>query len=542
MKFLPHPRTIMTAILVVVLAIFGLGAVPVKAVDTSPGIPSGPNRFAEVTQEYTSYEWWLTSWANNSVLCSLKIDHEGLPTNSEIYAICGKTVYALWSATKPCAEGGVCRGYYLQFIKTAPATRKVKQALPPPTVTLTVDGCEPWNSSLRCDTLPKLIFMAEEPLEDQIITNVDGTIDGNPFSCASSCEMDLTPTNAEGMKVDFWANSSYGDTSELFHAQIRVAGSENQDELYWYVDVISSQWRGAPMAPCSLEWAAFPPVGGSQGWLSSPSQVEQLATDRSYGYLAAQLINRGVVDISLCTDGGIMDTGMASPCGMDAARPAVIDWQNRFDDVIFAASQDPAVPGYLLKSIFARESQFWPVQTNGKPEVGLGHMTDNGADTTLLWNHPFFNQFCPAVLDAASCKRGYANLQAVTQQRLRTALLASVNADCSTCALGIDMSKAENSIPVFANLLKANCVQTGKIVYNSYGGSPGSYANYEDLWRFTLVNYNAGSGCLILAIREVKKNNEPLDWQHLSSHLTPVCQPAIEYVSDVSTIPSTTRP
>jgi hypothetical protein len=542
MKFNLRPWSMATLPLIVMMATLALGTIPVEAVDNPPSTPSGPNRFADVSQEYTSYEWWVTSWANNSVLCNMKIDHEGLPTNLEISAICGKTVYALWSATKPCKTGGVCTGYYLQFVRTAPATRKVKQALPPPTVTLTVDGCEPWNSSLRCDTLPELVFTAIEPLDGQTITSVDGTIDSTPFSCVSSCELDLTPTKAEGMSLDFWANSSYGDTSQLFHSQIRVAGSQDPDDLYWYVDVISSQWRGAPMAPCSLEWGAFPPIGGPQGWLSSPSQVEQLATDRSYGYLAAQLINRGAVDISSCADGGILDSGMASPCGMDAARPAVIDWQNRFDDVIFAAAQDPSVPGYLLKSIFGRESQFWPIQTNGKPEVGLGHMTDNGADTTLLWNHPFFTQFCPSVLDPASCTRGYANLQAVTQQRLRTALLASVNADCPTCALGIDMSKAEYSIPVFANLLKAECVQTGKIVYNSYGGSPGSYADYEDLWRFTLVNYNAGSGCLILAIRETQAADEPLDWQHLSSHLTPVCKPSRDYVSDLGTILTVSPP
>ena len=536
MKYIFHPRFLLTAILIIVLASVGLGVIPVQAVDTIPNTPTGPNRFADVAQEYTSYEWWLTSWTNNAVLCSLKVDHEGIPTNSEIYTICGNTVYSLWTGTKTCPEGGVCGGYYLQFIKTALATRKVKQALPPPSVTLTVGGCEPWNSSLRCDSLPLLILTAEEPLEGQTITSLDGTIDGTPFTCASSCQLNLTPTSAEGMKLEFWANSSYGDTSELFNAQIRVAGSSNPDELFWYVDVISSQWRGSPMAPCSLDWSAFPPVGGPPGWLSSPLQMEQLVTDRSYGYLAAQLINRGVVDISSCADGGILDVGMASPCGMDAARPAVIDWQNRFDAVIFAAAQEEVVPGYLLKSIFGRESQFWPVQINGKPEVGLGHMTDNGADTTLLWNHPFFDQFCPTVLDAASCNQGYANLQAVTQQRLRTALLSSVNADCPTCALGIDMGKADNSIPVFANLLKANCVQAGKIVYNSYGGSPGSYASYEDLWRFTLVNYNAGSGCLILAIRETQIASEPLDWKHLSSHLTPVCQPAIDYVSDVSTI------
>jgi hypothetical protein len=511
------------------------GSSTAQAVDTTPITPSGPNRFEEISQEYLSYQWWLTSWKDNSVLCILNVDHEDLPTNNEIYLMCGKKVYDLWSVTQPCPESGTCRGYYLQSIQTSQETRKITQALPPASVWLSMEGCEPWNSTLRCNVLPQLILTGVEPMEGQAIINVEGTIDGSPFTCESACKLEVLPTSPGGMELAFWANSTYGDTSELFHARVRVAGSQNPDEINWYMDVLSSQWQGPSMASCSLEWDAFPPAGGPPRWLSSPSQVEQLATSRSYSYLAAQLINRGVVDIRSCTDGGVLETGMASPCGMDAARLTVIDWQNRFNDVIFSETQKASIPGYLLKAIFSRESQFWPIRSPQKPEAGLGHLTENGADTTLLWNRSFYDQYCPEVLENDICQRGYANLQDATQLRLRTALFNRVNADCPTCAIGIDMRKAEDSISVFANLLKANCIQTGTIVHNSYGGSPGSYASFEDLWKFTLVNYNAGPGCLILAIREVKKMNEPLDWKHLASHLTQVCQPAMEYVNDVNT-------
>jgi hypothetical protein len=54
------------------------------------------------------------------------------------------------------------------------------------------------------------------------------------------------------------------------------------------------------------------------------------------------------------------------------------------------------------------------------------------------------------------------------------------------------------------------------------------------LWRFTLVNYNAGPGCLTLAIWETKRLGEVLDWTHLSSHLTPACQGALDYVDKIS--------
>jgi hypothetical protein len=515
----------------IVTMILGSGVSQASAQEASP---PGPNRFAEETQDYTAYVWWLSSWANNSVLCTMKLDRDGMPSNGDIYSICGKAVYDKWSITKTCPEGGICRGYYLQFVKTEPATRKVKVTLPPPQVWLSVDGCEPWNSSLRCEILPRLILTGEEPLEGQTITGVNGWLDGIPFTCEGICQLDLNPTGVEGMSMEFWASSSYGDSSVLFSAKVRVTVSDNPDDLAWYVDVISTQWQGAPMADCGLIWQSFPPVGGPPGWLAVPSQVEQLATDRSYGYLAAHLINSGVVDISGCADGGIQDNGLASPCGLEASHDIVRDWQNRFDQTIFTAGQDAGVSASLLKAIFARESQFWPGISAGKPEAGLGQMTENGADTTLLWNHPFFNQFCSTVLDPTSCKRGYPLLQPATQTLLRTRLVQTVNGVCSDCALGIDMNTAESSINVFANMLQANCTQTGMLIHNTYGGAAGDSASYEDLWRFTLVNYNAGAGCLTLALREARKLYEPLDWQHLSSHFTKVCSAAIDYVETVS--------
>ena len=42
--------------------------------------PPGPDRFAVVLEKYTSYEWWLTNWTDNTVICVIDIDHEGLPT------------------------------------------------------------------------------------------------------------------------------------------------------------------------------------------------------------------------------------------------------------------------------------------------------------------------------------------------------------------------------------------------------------------------------------------------------------------------------
>jgi hypothetical protein len=524
-----------TILLFVFAAVSAFGTWRVSAAGEQP---PGPDRFAVITQDYTSYEWWLTGWADNKVACSIKVDHKGVPTGGEIYAACGVTFYNKWSATWPCdnAEENptACQGYYLVFFKSESAQREVSAAQPPPVVWVTLDGCVPFNSTFRCDALPTLVLTGEEPMEGEHITGLAGRMDGVAFTCDPVCQVDLAPTDENGSYLEFWANSSYGDSSVLFEARVRVAASDDPTDHSWYVDVLSTQWRGAPLAGCSQIWETFPPAGGVPAWLSTPPSDGDLATNIPYEYLAANLIKQVVVDASTCSDGGLLDNGLASPCGLETASSAVDDWQNRFDGLIFSAAQENGIPAHLLKNIFSRESQFWPVGTIDHPEAGLGQMTDGGADTTLLWNRPFYEQFCPSALDGAFCDRGYAHLNADQQGTLRNALVSSVNALCPDCLLGIDLDRAEKSVSVFAETLLANCEQTGMVVdLNNITNTP---VAYEDLWRFTLVNYNAGPGCLGLAVNKASRIGEPLDWEHVSSHLTPACQGAFDYVTDISSM------
>ncbi len=498
--------------------------------------PPGPDRVAVVTQNYTSYEWWLTGWGDNKVACSINIDHEGTPTNGEIYTSCGATLYSNWSGTNPCDtsvdDPSTCKGYYLVYVKSAAAERQVGVTLPPPMVWVTLPDCVPINSTFRCDNLPSMVLTGEEPMQGEHITSLAGRADGVAFTCNPTCELDLSPTNDNGLNLEFWAYSSYGDSSIVFTARVRVAASADPSDHSWYVDILSTQWRGAPLAGCSETWNVFPPVGGVPPWLSTPVNVEDLATNLPYEILASNLIKHGVVDTSTCPDGGLLANGQASPCGLEASRNAVNDWQNRFDGVIFHAAQQTGIPAQILKSIFSRESQFWPDGSIGHPEAGLGQMTDGGADTTLLWNRTFYEQFCPSVLEGALCSRGYIHLTAAQQANLRYSLVESVKASCPECALGIDLARAENSVDIFANTLLANCDQAGMVTdLNNTRNVP---VGYEDLWRFTLVNYNAGPGCLGLAVNQSSALGEPLDWAHVSTHLTPVCQGALDYVTDVS--------
>jgi hypothetical protein len=507
--------------------------------DTSQ--PSGPDRVAAVYVDYTSYEWWMVSWKDNQIACAFYTDHDGLPTDNDIYTGCGETLYDKWAATAPCENiqaGGStssCPGYYLNYIKSSPSRRKIGVTLPPAVVWLTLEGCTPSSSTNYCLEQPILVLTGNEPLPNESISSIAGALNGEAFTCEATCELTMPVTGEDSIELDFWANSSYGDSSPAYQAQVRVAEFETEAGThYWYVDVLSSQWTGNPTAGCAQIWGAFPPVGGPPAWLSTPKNAEDLASNIPYDYLAGHLIRQGAVDVSNCTDDGLLASGGASTCGQEAARPAVEDWQNSFDDTILKAANDAGIPAQLLKNLFSRESQFWPGMINRVTEVGLGQLTDNGADTALLWNPSFYEQFCPLVLADSVCRKGYPQLQPNEQAMLRGALVSSADAYCANCPLGLDLRQADFSVSVFAETLQANCGQVAQLIHNYLWISPGQVSSYEDLWKFTLVNYNAGSGCLSLAIEGTIDIGEELNWENLSQHLTPVCEGAKDYVEDIS--------
>jgi hypothetical protein len=418
-----------------------------------------------------------------------------------------------------------------------PAQKQVSTKLPPPIVQVSLENCRPVYSSSTsiCDAEPILVLTGIEPVPGYQIIGIEGLYEGQSFACEAVCRLKLPITGDQGFTLQFWANSSYGDSSEVFDAQIRVAQTNagNPDQLYWYVDVLSSQWVGVPVASCVQAWGTLPPVGGPPPWLSTPPNAQELDTDIPYNYLAAQLIRQRVVDASSCPDGGLMPDDTASNCGMQVAREAVHNWQNQFDELILSIARDTGVPAHLLKNLFAIESQFWP-GARPKSDIGLGQLTEHGADTTLLWNPPFFYQFCPLVMDSAECSKGYLHLTDEQQQYVRLSLIDAVNATCEDCPLGINLDRANFSIGVFAHTMLANCEQAGQLVENVTGDLAGKSASYEDLWKFTLVNYNAGPGCLGEALSITEGEDLALTWDNVSPHLAPACQGAINYVNEIS--------
>ena len=540
----PSPRSaiVTTIVSAVLMAVGGQILLPAPAAGAAEEqVPPGPDRISPITVEYTAYTWWMANWDNDKVDCSVVVDHEGMPTLGEIYVDCGEDIYFDYAEQPPCYANihrDDCEGYYLYLVEVLPAQKQITVKLPPPEVWLSLEGCNAVSrvGTSICELPPILVLEGREPLPNEQILSIEGTFDGAPFACEPTCRLQLQATDGDGAKVQFWAWSSYGDSSPLFTAQVRVAQSDenNPDDTSWYIDVLSSQWQGVRLATCSEAWDVFPPVGGPPAWLSSPREDSDLTSDIPYNYLSANLILQGVVDASGCPDGGLLPDGGANACGQEAARYAVAEWQNQFDALILSTSEETGVPARLLKNLFARESQFWPGVFKASIDAGLGQLTENGADTTLLWNPSFYAGFCPLVLQNERCAEGYVSLDEDERQLLRQGLVSSVNATCEDCALGIDLSRANFSVGVFAHTLIANCEQTAQTIHNNLGQAPSTVATYEDLWKMTLVNYNAGPGCLGLALHESWVDDKSIAWDVLSNHFTETCAPARDYVNDIS--------
>ena len=517
----------------------------VRAAD-EPGAEIG--RKATLVVSYTRYEWWLMRWSDNSLQCQVYIDHEGWPTANDVLTDCGGTIYSQWINTQACSgldEGGVapsgCSGLYLYFIGSSPAEKEIEVDLPPAKVYISLSGCNPTPPENLCPTIPSLHFEGEEPLPNEQITAIHVKIGDTETTCEGDrCDVPMMPTSIAGQVVEFWADSSFGDSSAVFTAKVRIIETgvpATPTSGGWYVDVISSQWRGNELATCSQVWQALPPIGGVPEWLSTPEDVAFLATEEPYSYLAGRLIASGVVDASSCPSGGLLSNGYADNCGLELAMPEVIIWQNQFDGQILQVANDLKVPAQLLKNIFAQESQFWPGVFKQPLEFGLGQITDNGADALLLWNPSFYDQFCPLVLTADQCSVGYLKLDAENQAILRGALASSVDADCASCEFGIDLTSVDTSINLMANTMLADCDQVAQIVYNATGRIAGQVASYEDLWKFTVADYHVGPGCLSYAMYTTWAARKTMNWDNVSAHLTDACETVIPYVTQVTSSP-----
>lgn len=365
----------------------------------------------------------------------------------------------------------------------------------------------------------------------------------------SLCQIFIThaglPSNAEvnqfcGQDLyQQWADPFY---CEKIAAQNTESGLTEADEeidcqgLYLFFN--TTRQVEVDLAPlqttCARIWDSAPPEYGLPDWLQTPPNPGELASNTPYAYLAGRLIVWGMVDASACDGQGLNSDGMANACGLEKAGGAVEFWQNRFDENILTIAQQSEVPAQLLKNIIAQESQFWPGVITEKHEYGMIQMTDQGADTALLWNRPIYDAFCRAMLSQDTCNTGYAQLSQQNQALLRGAFASHASAECPQCEYGVNLLQAEFSIHMLAQTLVANCTQVEQIIYNHTFMASNQASDYENLWRFTLANYNAGPGCLSEAIAMAWMPGELLTWESVSAALSEGCQGAIQYVDNIT--------
>jgi len=368
---------------------------------------------------------------------------------------------------------------------------------------------------------PYIILTALGNLPIEIPIGINGSInETNEFTCFSTpCKLSLSSDSI----IRFHAYTDLGHTSQEYTAIIRIS----KPSLNVYRVTVESSSDLDYSDSCLSIWQPhvdqIPDLAKMQ-WAIMPKSPSQLNTDETLHFLASRLIQNGMVDVSVCSSGGMVN-GAPDGCGIERSRQAMIEWQNKFDLDIWNAGKAVGIPPKLLKTLILRESQFWPGNTSYfLIEFGLAQINDLGADVALRWDTSLYQEICTNVL--SDCSTPYLRLPSSIRAMVRGVLLARLDAACPTCRYGLDVEIAHSSIYSIARVLHANCVESRYILdQNNVHGS-----GYEDLWKFTMVSYHSGYGCLDSAIEAAAKNGESMDWQNVSEHLA--CQGARQYVDN----------
>lgn len=279
-------------------------------------------------------------------------------------------------------------------------------------------------------------------------------------------------------------------------------------------------------APCSTAYGTQP-TQPLQKWLQPTVAIKDLATQNRYDLLSGQLLTAKIADGSECPSGGIFPDGSPNACGLETAQTEVVSWQNRYDPAIVAAGQGSNVPPYLMKAMIAVESQFWPAPNWMKGEIGLGQMTEFGADLVLSYRPSYYQQVCRQAFSEEECKQAYPSLSETNRAMLRGLVLRSLDASCPTCLGGIDPAKGNQAVIVLAETVAASCTQSGRVIRLVTGKSPAESMSYENFWRFVLANYHSGSGCMLQAL---SRSGNPTNWQAIAAGLPVGCQSGSTYV------------
>jgi hypothetical protein len=345
-----------------------------------------------------------------------------------------------------------------------------------------------------------------------------GTINTTEFICSGSpCTI---PIQLGESRFIFRAQTPTGLIGETVFA---TAVAEQRPDGYHVTIVSVSQFARAFEDACLKSWDIT--VETQPTWAEFPQYPYELNTQIPLHHLAARLISYGVVDTRDCPAGGLsQDMDWPNACGLERANAQMIVWQNQFDEAIWTAANDVGIPPKIIKTLIEVESQFWPGNERFYvDEYGLGQLNQLGVDVLLRTNFDLYQKVCPSVL--TNCNSPYLSLPAQQQAQVRGALMASMNATCTTCTYGIDLTKAKQSIDLVSQVLRANCDQAKSVV--ELRSAP---TDYESYWRFTLLSYHSGAACLAEAIKNTKLVGDPTDWEHVAPQIN--CPGGRKYVDN----------
>ncbi|MBM3150989.1 MAG: hypothetical protein FJZ96_02085 [Chloroflexi bacterium] len=366
-------------------------------------------------------------------------------------------------------------------------------------------------------TRPYVILSAFGSLPQSTALELAGVVGaGDEFICPGTpCELTVSTDSV----IRFWAYTSQGDRSPEYKATVRIT-TPVPGGYKMEVEAIEPDLYYADS--CAPIWDMYSVQ--APGWAGMPRTPSELHTEDTLHYLAGRLIDRGVVDASSCPNGGL-EGSAPNGCGIELARQAMIEWQNRYDFDLWLAGKNLGISPYILKTLLLRESQFWPGRSRYFVlEYGLAQINDFGADVALRWDYALYQEVCDGLL--SNCDVPYMSRSASSRAMLRGALIRRVAAECPTCEYGLDMDIAHSSIDTIGRTLRANCSETRLILFYNKSANP----SYEDLWKFTLVSYHSGYYCLDSAIKSVIAKGQRVEWSTVSQQLT--CPGALKYVDD----------
>ena len=392
--------------------------------------------------------------------------------------------------------------------------RSMPSASQPVSISVQALNCKVWGA---CEVEPELRFTlncVEADSSDYVLHIQLG--DKHYEFSSSPAEIKVPATDDVGIEVLYWAESaSTGSVYGQDTFRVRCIAEDG-----WYVlELLGDQWE-ADIPGGALIWNTFTPLEVFEdGWAKKIEDPQELDTEINYTLLAGRLIWDGIVIPETCGDSGLLGNGAASTCGMEAARDKVIEWQNKHNADIQAASLKALVPARLLKGVIGQESQFY-AKWGLSEEYGLGMLTEHGVDMLLQWNEPYFFWKCSLVFGADYCENGYLNIGGDQ----RAVLIGSVMKEIGT----------NDEYEVMAEALYASCVQTNYIVSYYADEEPNQVADYETLWRIALGVYHAGFGCMSDAVLNAwGDDGDHLTWGSISTYLVGDCGSAIDYFDKV---------